>query len=355
MSDTLKGILRGWLADSMGAPVDLATAATNLGIAGVGYAGHKSGLLKKPPELIDPANVPFSSDWHVKNSPLRETGTDEYNAGRMVSAISPAIVRAAATMPRQRHGQLNSVAPGVLGDEMTAWRKALKDVKGVAKDEHGEGIIAFRGMNQTDLPPTQARPDYAVFMSDNPHIASSYVREPVGRGGSAGAVFPHVLKDGSKFVDFPSQGADFKRAGFGMFDEWARKMGPKEILRAKDIYDPGPGNWNDPLKRSSYSGTTYAFRDGEVAEPLYQQKFNVPRDVVKSGWADEQSRILAENIRRYSDGLKQHAGDGAREYKLINPMGKEYSWEPYASGARGELERITAQQEALIKLLRQGR
>lgn len=54
---------RGMVAGTLGAPVDMATQAANLGIAGAGYLGHKAGLLSTPPELIESRNVPGSSEW----------------------------------------------------------------------------------------------------------------------------------------------------------------------------------------------------------------------------------------------------------------------------------------------------
>lgn len=54
---------RGMVANALGGPVDLATQAANLGIAGVGYLGHKAGLLSRPLDLIDSRNVPGSSEW----------------------------------------------------------------------------------------------------------------------------------------------------------------------------------------------------------------------------------------------------------------------------------------------------
>jgi hypothetical protein len=75
---------RGMLAGTLGAPVDLATQAANLGIAGAGYAGHKLGLFAQPPELIDSRNVPGSSEW---------IGQKMQNAGA-VSPIRNAIAEA---------------------------------------------------------------------------------------------------------------------------------------------------------------------------------------------------------------------------------------------------------------------
>ena len=54
---------RGMVANSLGSLVDLSTNVANLGIAGAGYIGHKTGLLSHPPELIDSRNVPGSSEW----------------------------------------------------------------------------------------------------------------------------------------------------------------------------------------------------------------------------------------------------------------------------------------------------
>ena len=54
---------RGAVAGTFGSPVDMATTLANLLIAGGGYAGHKMGLLGEPPELIDPRDVPMSSEW----------------------------------------------------------------------------------------------------------------------------------------------------------------------------------------------------------------------------------------------------------------------------------------------------
>lgn len=86
ITNYLRGLGRGLTADVVGGPVDLATQATNLGIAGGGYLAHKLGLVKTPPDLIDPRNVPLSSDWFAKNTPLEGNGT-EYDLGRLTPAV----------------------------------------------------------------------------------------------------------------------------------------------------------------------------------------------------------------------------------------------------------------------------
>ncbi len=86
IANYLRGLGRGLTADVVGTPADIATQATNLGIAGGGYLAHKLGLVQTPPDLLDPTNVPLTSDWFVKNTPLQGEGT-EYNLGRMTPAI----------------------------------------------------------------------------------------------------------------------------------------------------------------------------------------------------------------------------------------------------------------------------
>lgn len=53
LNDLLQGTSKGFWAGGAGAPVDTLTLALNALIAGGGYAGHKMGLLNKPPDLIE--------------------------------------------------------------------------------------------------------------------------------------------------------------------------------------------------------------------------------------------------------------------------------------------------------------
>jgi hypothetical protein len=49
-----QGVSRGFWAGGLGAPADMGNALLNLLIAGGGYAGHKTGLLDRPPDLLGP-------------------------------------------------------------------------------------------------------------------------------------------------------------------------------------------------------------------------------------------------------------------------------------------------------------
>ena len=112
MAKALKGLARGLTADLVGGPVDLATTLANLGVAAFGFGGHKLGLLDRPPELIDPKTVPFSSDWFAKGTPLEDDGSAQYTAGRLAAATSPMAWAAAGKVKPQPKGQVNALFPG---------------------------------------------------------------------------------------------------------------------------------------------------------------------------------------------------------------------------------------------------
>ena len=78
----LRGLARGLGPDLLGGPVDLARDALNLGIAGAGYAGHKTGLLKSPLPLIESGAV-GDSDWWAKLTNVSDDGSGQYTAGRL--------------------------------------------------------------------------------------------------------------------------------------------------------------------------------------------------------------------------------------------------------------------------------
>jgi len=109
--DFFKGAGRGFTADLVGGPMDLATQGANLLIGAGGYLGHKSGLLKTDqlPNLLEPKNVPGTSDWFARGTPLEDNGSDAYTRGRFVPTILGLASGAAARRPTQAKGELNTL------------------------------------------------------------------------------------------------------------------------------------------------------------------------------------------------------------------------------------------------------
>ena len=110
--DLLKGAGRALTADVVGGAGDLATDATNLLIGGGGYLGHKLGVIptEKLPDLLEKRDVPLTSDWFAKNTPLEDTGSEAYSRGRLGAGFAAAL---AGALPKgtgaQAAGQLNSL------------------------------------------------------------------------------------------------------------------------------------------------------------------------------------------------------------------------------------------------------
>ena len=77
LADLAQGVSRGFWADGIGGPVDMITMLANLGIAGGGYVGHKAGLLKQPPGLIE--NPVGGSEWIAQQ--MRQRGLLADNPG----------------------------------------------------------------------------------------------------------------------------------------------------------------------------------------------------------------------------------------------------------------------------------
>ncbi len=129
--DLLDSANRGLVASTLGAPVDLATSAANLGIAGAGYIGHKAGLIREPFPLIDESQAVGSSEWIGKQmeqrglvspnrNPIAETGfamlapvagMGAQKVGRTVARADLAMAENAANAERMpRQGQRGAFA-----------------------------------------------------------------------------------------------------------------------------------------------------------------------------------------------------------------------------------------------------
>lgn len=87
--DFLRGIGRSVTADVIGGPVDLATLATNALLRSGSWGAEKLGLIDEPLPSIDPYDVPLSSDWFAKNTPLDDPGdSTAYDMGRLLPMVA---------------------------------------------------------------------------------------------------------------------------------------------------------------------------------------------------------------------------------------------------------------------------
>ena len=176
-----------------GAPVDAATQAANLGVAGVGYVGHKTGLMKTPPNLIDPATVPGSSEWIGRRMEQGGFVSADRNPTAEVLA-SLAIPMAAARVgpslfaAEQRAAQ-NLAAPRTMpmrGERgAVAWHGTPHkfDKFDPSKIGTGEGAQAF---------------GHGLYFAQSKDVASGYRAR---LSPKAGAVNTHLDKNISSIID----------------------------------------------------------------------------------------------------------------------------------------------------------
>ena len=152
----LRGLGRSLSADLLGMPVDAATDVINLLRAGVGYVGHKTGLLKEPLSLIDKKDAVGSSDWFAKGTPLaQKQGESEgsYELGRLVPAIAslPTAVGAA-------------LAPERAAKTVQALRKAPKQA-GALYPGGSDDLVAYHGTelgHGDSFPRELVNPSFAI-------------------------------------------------------------------------------------------------------------------------------------------------------------------------------------------------
>lgn len=160
----LRGLGRSLSADLLGMPVDAATDVINLLRAGVGYVGHKTGLLKEPLSLIDKKDAVGSSDWFAKGTPLaQKQGESEgsYELGRLAPAIAslPTAIGAALTPERA-------------AKTVQALRKAPKQA-GALYPGGSDDLVAYHGTelgHGDSFPRELVNPSFAIA-SRNPGSA----------------------------------------------------------------------------------------------------------------------------------------------------------------------------------------
>lgn len=115
LRDFGRGYNREAVAGLLGAPVDIAGQAANLGIAGIGYAGHKLGLLPQPPSLID--KPVGGSDWIYERLPRQPqmSGSGAETVGRVTGALlSPGVaIKAAPAAGKAVARALQEKLPGM--------------------------------------------------------------------------------------------------------------------------------------------------------------------------------------------------------------------------------------------------
>lgn len=140
------GLARGLGPDTFGMPVDVAAQALNLGLAGVGYAGHKTGLLKEPLPLIE--KPVGGSDWIAEKLGNADDGSVAYTAGRL-TPMAFGLVRIGGAGAAKLADKMLTQGPAAHG--RAAQRGAIRVSRGPG-DEPQQDLILSHSLRQEVLP-----------------------------------------------------------------------------------------------------------------------------------------------------------------------------------------------------------
>lgn len=140
------GLARAIGPDNLGMPVDATANAVNLGLAGVGYLGHKTGLLREPLALID--KPVGGSDWIAEKLGNPDDGTGAYSAGR-ITPLMAGMARMGGQGMVKAMDKLVAQGPASAGK--AAQRGAIRVSRGPGDTPNPE-LVLSTSMNQGDLP-----------------------------------------------------------------------------------------------------------------------------------------------------------------------------------------------------------
>lgn len=140
------GLARAIGPDNLGMPVDATANAVNLGLAGIGYLGHKAGLLREPLALID--KPVGGSDWIAEKLGNADDGSGAYSAGRL-TPLAVGLARMGGQGVVKAMDKIVAQGPASAGK--AAQRGAIRVSRGPGDTPNPE-LVLSTSMNQGDLP-----------------------------------------------------------------------------------------------------------------------------------------------------------------------------------------------------------
>lgn len=249
---------RGMVAGTLGAPVDMATQAANLGIAGVGYLGHKTGLLSTPPELLDSRNVPGSSEWIGQK--MQNVGAVSANRNPVaemgMGLLSPVAFKAA-----QKAGGLLARA------EMKAAENAAKP--STLRQAGQRGAIVWHGsphkfdkFDSSKIGTGEGAQAYGhgLYLAESPDVAKNY-QAALGRPDGAGLT---KAQDVAAWAH--SQGID--------------GVSPVSVLSDEIARLENYGKFGKRLNRADYDEAMQILQKGQAPTNGSLYKVDLPDDAI---------------------------------------------------------------------------
>lgn len=266
-------------ADLLGGFGDTANNIENLGRAGYGYVGSKLGLLSPDelPELRDPKDAFLTSDWLAKNTPLEDTGSAEYTAGRLSSLLIPLLGGFAARAPKPKATAFDQLGALYPGDK--------------------SGIVA---VHATDPQKLAVDPPFKSFLPN-----SSLTSEKT----------PAKLRNELYQPSFGLKKED-SNVGFGsmLLIPNPRRVDPRSspsVVRASDFYSP--------RFRDSYAGGGFEMADKARYDPAFSRAAD-DLDQSERMLAYASSSGMDDNIKQeYKQKIARALADKKAAYEALRP------------------------------------
>lgn len=304
---TTDALNRGVIASAIGAPVDLANTLSNLLKAGVGYVGHKTGLMRtdQMPALTE--TPVMGSEWVGEK--MRQAGMVSDKRNHLAELLAGGVLAPASSVygaqkaPQIAAGilkaQANAAAPRTLNPQTGAivWHGSPHkfDKFDSSKIGTGEGAQAY---------------GHGLYLAESPDVAGSYKAALAGRADSAGAVSRNIPT--RQFT--PAEIAEIHRAATGSdpIEVAAKRLG----YRTASLRDVDEGALTKAIAevRDEASGSLYKvdLPDSAIArmldwdKPLSQQAPEVQRAMQQAytvpSWKRGERMPLSALIEQYQKG-----------------------------------------------------
>jgi hypothetical protein len=292
-----QGTSRGFWAGGLGAPADMVNALLNLLIAGGGYAGHKTGLLDRPPDLLGPPVG--GSEWIAeimrRGGLLADTpGSTADSAGNftggllgLLAGAKPVVSRPANALMRLAEAPAKSKIAGLFSDANASKFVGREAPKVPQRD------FSLDYPNQANLGPVGSRLT---------HDVDGY---PLGTGPIAGRRTVGGLDE----AQGSSNALDIARA-FGV---------PIEAVPAAQIR-PDVGRISSRLGR---------WEPGTAPTPYADPRIQVSRELDAAGFDRTVSHEIGHLIDKMAGHIKQDgiSSELGRLYSDLNTRGWVSKWQ----------------------------